>query len=427
LATQLSESIVDRVDRFAAPLWDMKLDVAKEPDAQRYCLDPQPLDFDSLSTEQKSLDKLIWLGVRVERTGYELTCREFDVYLRQWGPLHRRRVSQATFLPEACFELLTSSFTPLAHIAVLPDDAARVELTFKGSGLPRPPGAHQFVTPGEVFQPLYRRTDRNGELMENGVIPASWTYLTTASEADGRWLADVHTGVRRAFGIQRGRVEQIAVALRNSDGPTTVRFHARNDPKMALAGYEVFRDRQGQPPQAIGVTDRDGAIEISPADDSPISMVLLRSAGQVLAKVPVPTGGDGVIEIPIADNTARLRAQAEAQAIREQLIDIVARRQIMMARVKALLKKNRVEDARKLMAELDALPGSSDFARSLDALERRIPQTDDPTVKRTIDKLFASTRELLGKFLDRRPIIDLQTQVNNAQAAARDQDPAPPS
>jgi hypothetical protein len=416
LAAVISRALEERVERLVAPLWLMEISVAQEPAAQRYCLDPQPVDWDALTPEQQAYDKLMWLGVQVGHTGYELTCREFDVYLRRWGPLHRRSVVQATLLPEACFDLVASSFTPLAAITLLPEDSTQVELAFKGNGLPKQPDAEQFVIPGEVFQPVLRRTDRGGQLMENGVVAVPWTYLTAVPEADGRWLADVHSGVRRAFGIQRARVEQIAVALRNPPGPTTVRFHARNDRETPLAGYEVLRDKLDQPPQAIGVTDRQGTITIPPAEDASVSMVLLRSAGQLLAKIPVPAGGDGVIEIPIADNTARLRAQAEAQVIREQLVDVVARRAIMMARVRAMLKQNRIDEARALMAELDSLPGSSDFARSLDALEKRIPPTDDPTVKRTIDKLFTSTRELLGKFLDRREIIDLQTQVNNAQS-----------
>jgi hypothetical protein len=67
------------------------------------------------------------------------------------------------------------------------------------------------------------------------------------------------------------------------------------------------------------------------------------------------------------------------------------------------------------MLELDSLPTTTTFSRALDALEKRLPETADPVVKRSIDKLFSSTRELLGKFLDRRQLIELQTQVNEAQ------------
>ena len=87
----------------------------------------------------------------------------------------------------------------------------------------------------------------------------------------------------------------------------------------------------------------------------------------------------------------------------------------MMARVRSYLKNERADDARELMLELDSLPTSTTFARALDSLEKRLPETEDPVVKRSIDKLFTSTRELLGKFLDRRQLLELQTQVNAAQ------------
>jgi hypothetical protein len=358
----------------------------------------------------------MWLGIRVGPAGYRVSCRELDAYLRRWGPQLTRNVSQASFLEHACFELLTDAFCPLASLSALPDNDAQVQLVFKGSALPLQQLGQQFVTAGELLQPLLRRTDRNGKLLDNGITPVPWTYVTVAAEEEGRWLAAVHSGMRRPFGIQRARVEQLAMAMGQPPGRTQVRFHARTDKELSLAGYEVFREAPDGSPQLVGVTDADGMITIPPPDGSPLSTILLRSEGQVLAKVPIPSGASDVIEMPIADNAARLRAYAEAQVIREQLVDVVARRAVMMARIRSYLKSKRVDEAKKLMTELDSLPSSSDFARSLSALEKRIPETKDPTVKRSIDTLFSSTRELLGKFLDRRPVNELQTQVNDALA-----------
>jgi hypothetical protein len=121
-----------------------------------------------------------------------------------------------------------------------------------------------------------------------------------------------------------------------------------------------------------------------------------------------------MLEIPVADSISRLRAHAEAQVVREQLVDVVARRTIIMARIRALLKKNKIKEAESLMDELDSLPSSSVFGRNIDAAARKIPASNDPAVQRSIDKLFSTTRELLGKFLSNRAIIDLQAEVNAA-------------
>jgi hypothetical protein len=157
---------------------------------------------------------------------------------------------------------------------------------------------------------------------------------------------------------------------------------------------------------------------------------MLRSDGQVLAKVPIAIGGGEVQQTPIADNVTRLQAQAEAQVVREELIDLVARRAIMMGRVKAMLKKGRVKEAKELMGELDALPSPSVFGRTIENAARKIPRSDDPSVQRRIDALFSSTREILSKYLSTRPITDLQAEVDaaaNAPQASGDEEPEAPA
>ena len=271
--------------------------------------------------------------------------------------------------------------------------------------------------PGEAYLPLQRRTDRAGKLIEGGVMQTPWTYLTIAEPRDSGWLASVHSGVRRPFsGVKRGLVEEVAIGLRNPSGATQVRFHARTDKSQGLAGYEVFRAGPHGASERIGVTDRNGTIEI-PATGDAVSMLMLRSDGQVLAKVPIASGGSDVQQTPIADNVTRLQAQSEAQVVREELIDLVARRAIMMGRVKAMLQKGRVEDAKNLMDELDEMPSPSVFGRTIENAARRIPKSDDPSVQRRIDALFSSTREMLTTFLSTAPITNLRAEVNAAAAA----------
>jgi hypothetical protein len=124
-----------------------------------------------------------------------------------------------------------------------------------------------------------------------------------------------------------------------------------------------------------------------------------------------------LLEVPIADDTARLRAQAELTAVREQLIDIVARRAILMARVRARMEEGQLDEARQLLEELDDLPGRAQFDQMITAAERnRQNSSQDPVIQKRIDKLFADTRVLLGRVLDVRQISDLRNEVN---AAAR--------
>jgi hypothetical protein len=420
LPQDLQQAITERVASHIGPLWTAEVRIAADGASRRQCFEAREIPWDEFPSEFKEFDKLLWLGVRAVPQGYELTAREFDVYTRRWAPAHQRTVSQRSYLAEACFDLLTGVFTPLAVIEPIADDDAQVRLAFKGSDLPRRSAADPFTRSGDLFQPLLRRSDRAGKVLESGATPVPWTFLTAASfDKGGQWLADVHTGTRRPFGVQRrGRVEQLALALRNPPGPAKVRFHARSDREQGLAGYEVFRMADDGSSKLLGVTDRQGVISVPPAEDVPVSMILLRSDGLLLAKLPVPSSSGPLLEIPVADSVARLRAQSEAQVVREQLVDVVARRSIMIARIKSLLEKGRLDDAKQLMFELDSLPTSSVFGRSIELAAKKIPPSKDPTVQRSVDKMFSTTRELLGKFLDRRPIIDLQSQVNAAPTKA---------
>ena len=414
LASTIAKDVSERIDAMIGPLWLLDLVLAEEPPARRACFELNEIAWNDLPAELKAFDKLMWLGVRTRPEGYELRCREFDVYTRTWGPVHQRFVRRASFLPEASFTMLRAAFSPLASIQAIADDDKHVRLVFKGSELPQPTKENILVAPGDAYQPLLRRTDRSGKLVENGVIPVPFTYVALSKPAGEGWLAEVFTGTRRPFGGEpRPRIEQIALGIRNPSGSARVRFHARSDKNQGLAGYEVFRATKDGGSDLVGRTDRRGIITIPPGNEQ-INTVLLRSDGQLMAKAPVPSGAGPMLEIPVADNISRLRAHAEAQVIREQLVDVVARRTIIMARIRALLKRNEIKEATELMDELDSLPSSSVFGRNIDAAARKIPASNDPAVQRSIDKLFSTTRELLGKFLSNRPIIDLQAEVNAA-------------
>jgi hypothetical protein len=97
------------------------------------------------------------------------------------------------------------------------------------------------------------------------------------------------------------------------------------------------------------------------------------------------------------------------------LIDIVARRSILMARVRARMEEGQLDEAKQLLAELDDLPGRAQFDQLITTAERSPKNASrDAKIQARIDKLFADTRVLLGRFLDIRQISDLRNEVNAA-------------
>ena len=83
------------------------------------------------------------------------------------------------------------------------------------------------------------------------------------------WLAEVHTGTRRPFGVRRrGRIQHLALAIRKPTGNTRVRFYARHDSTQGLTGYEVFHREPGMKQSTpLGLTDNEGSVEIQPGEN----------------------------------------------------------------------------------------------------------------------------------------------------------------
>ncbi|MEO2046546.1 MAG: hypothetical protein ABGX16_08220 [Pirellulales bacterium] len=447
------------------------------------------LDGDELgegrSAREKLPDKRMFLSVTALPAGYRLRCCEWDGYVHRWGTIQQRMVSQRSQLAENGFQILREVFAPLAvvHIQAM-DDGGKVDgqtrqdqpdrtsrdkqvlLQVKGSQLVREAVGQLFFHAGDVYQPLLRRTDRSGDL--SGISAVPWTYLELDSlELDGDqelngglesdeslaedglkagsnkpdagegastlWKANIHSGLRRPFGIRlRGRSALLALALRTVETTTSqVRFHARHNPAQALAGYEVFQQLRGNTSSRwLGLTDSHGTITVDSEllsevqDRARVITLLLRSDGRLLGKIPLVPGAARLVEIPIVDDMARLQAQARLVEVREQLVDLVARRNILLARARQQFSDGHLQQAQDFLDKLNALPSRSQFNQILTTAEKQPGnQSKDPQVQSRIEKSFANARSLLGRSLSSRPLSDLQSEVNLAR---RNQAPASP-
>lgn len=414
-AEQLAAQVEERILSTLHPLWSTQIVVA-EGEAKYQLLRDLQFPATQEPDAELLLDKQLFLTLRQTVGGVEIACREWDRSTRRWGPVMRRVVRQNIMLAEDCFALLREAFSPLANIETDPEDFSRVYLTFKGSDLPSRTNEGLLVGSGDILLPLRIRYDHTGEVLPDGIMEVPWTFLTSQRTETGDWLGQVHSGSKRPFGIRRrGRSRFLAVAVRNPPATTQVRFYPRHDKEAGLAGYEVFqRLSDDQEAEFLALTDSTGSVSVPPANVKVVTL-FLRSDGQLLAKVPVPPGAKQLIEIPIADDTARLRAQAELTAFREKLIDVVARRTILMARIRSQLEAREFDEAKKLLGELDDLPGRGQFDQELTRTERKKSnKSSDPRVQARIDRLFSDTRGLLGRFLDVRQITEISGEVSAA-------------
>jgi hypothetical protein len=296
-----------------------------------------------------------------------------------------------------------------------PSDNKKINLEPRGSALSRPAGAEPLVRPGEIFLPVLRRTSRSGQLVEHGVAPVPWTYIEAVASDGHELVGRIHSGSRRPFGVRRpGRTEQVAIALRADPGQSQIRLRSRTNAEKPLVGYEVqSQNVEEETLSRVGLSDQQGALVVQPGK-SRVQVLFVKNGGQLLARVPIVPGADRELSLPLPDDDMRLAAEARLSALREELIDVVARRNILIARVKQKIEKRDYDAADKLLRSLDELPGRSQFDLTITTASR-ILKSDDPQIQRRIDNLFNATRTLLTQFLDMRPINEVHDELNAAR------------
>lgn len=420
LAKHFSEYFHARTTVAYGPLWKLDTQLASPATGVALCSDPTDVGEQELAAIRQSRDKLIVVVVRETPRGFQVSSAEYDGLLEQWGPVRSYESQSLSNLNEVCFHAITEVFSPLALFRVIRDATDKVELRFRGALLPRSEEAEELVPQGAVLRPYLREVDREGVPVADGINPVTWTYLAVSQQQDDHVEADVFSHTRNPFSSrQRGRVEQLAIVTRDSGAVTKLHLHARENPEIPLAGFEVYQqDSHAKEPTLLGNTNRDGEIIISPGE-SPVQFALVRSAGQWIARIPVVPGVDSLVEAPLVDDRKRLEAAARLAAIQEELVDVIARRKLIEARIKAHIRNKNLPEATKLLEELDKLPNLAYFQQQRLAKEALLVQSDEPRVQARIDKMFEATRAVVNEFLAPGLVQELRNEIAAAGKTAQ--------
>jgi hypothetical protein len=325
---------------------------------------------------------------------------------------------------------------PLMRIELDPQDESRVLVTPRAASLATDTELSRALTPaaGEVLVPYARRVRRDSAATP--MAPTPWTYLVVEApndRADGAsndlaptsaLRAKVYSHKRRPFGARRsGSVELLAIVAESDPSrPTTLMLHDQANRATPLSGYAVLLgapdDRQ---PAKLGRTDIDGRIELPPSDG--MQMATVRVGEQVVARLPIAPGVEREVAVPLLDERQRLAAEAKIALLRDELMDLVARRTILSLRVAMKLDEaDGVDDAERLLRELEELPGRAQFNQKIESAER-LYSADHPVLQRRIERQFDGLRSVLGNRLSPRELIELNAKVR----AAREGSPPPVS
>ena len=362
-------------------------------------------------------DKVFSLSVSRDPGGFRVETRERDEALDSVGPTLVADGVQPSELAERLLAAAFEAFRPIARFDRDPEDSRRVFLSYKGSAIS--PSPHLATAEADqLLAPYLRRRDRSGAPIEGGTKPIVWTYLIASPGGNGeKQAASVVSHTSRPFNVaRRGRIDRLALVTPDTIRATTkLRLVALSDRSTPLSGYEALLSPPGSTGLVpLGFTDDQGTITL-PAEPG-VWMAHLKCGDSVVASLPLAPGAASEFVVPLIYERSRLRADLELASLREELIDTVARRKILAARLRRLLEADRVESAAELLVELESLPGRTHFARQLDKAMGAY-KADHPIAQRRLDALFTKTRGVLGGAFDAREVRDLAIAVDRAKQA----------
>ncbi len=413
-ASDLLAGLAQRIDAVVGPMWKVSVRRAEPELRWRMLQSLDRLTTNIITPEQLSLDKVLLVGIRTAPGRFVVEARDFDCRTRRWSSTQTVSVRQTLALSDSLFRALCKAFTPIAKIQ---SDAEKgILLNARASGiLPSDPELVWLRT-GDVMIPILRRNDRDGNPKKNGIQEVPWTFLVVGDvRTPGEMTCQVHSGTRNPLNIRRrGRIEQLAIAVNTSESPTRLLLRSRTEPSVVLTGYEVYTSRPGEKKtRFVGLTERDGGIWLAP-DDQVLHILFVKNGGQLLARLPVVPGLTAEAVAPIPNDEPRLQVEGSLKGLRMSMVDLVARREILMTRIRRKLMEGDHEVAENYFDQLVQLPTRKPFTQQVDQL-RTSSDSRDPRVQAQIDRMFIDTRNLLAKFLDPQQISDLRTEMIRAK------------
>lgn len=357
-------------------------------------------------------DKLLLLRIDPAVDGWRMRVREWDAATWRFGPVLSYPLRQPAKLRDTAVRAVLEAFRPLGRVEWVEsqEDGMRAGLRLRAGGLPTRDPDLQLARAGQLFCPIVRLNDREGGLRrdrEGNIVlpqPVPWTFLAVERVEAGEAACRVHSGLSAPLSAgRRGRMEQLALGVVPRREATRLVLRGRREPHEPMAGYEVLVQRPGEKAtRLVGRTDRAGSVEVAPTDE-PLSIVLVRSGQQLLARLPVAAGFTAEATAFVPDDTERLEVEAFVSALQEQLVDTVTRREVLLARAEAQLEAGRPAEARELLDTLQRLPDRETLRRRLVTRQGQL-HSSDPHVQQQIETLFGDTSKLLDRHLDPAPV-----------------------
>lgn len=357
---ELLQAVPAQCDSLLGGPWEVSMAAAAPALAAAMFRDPAGITAAALPKPGPDIDKVLLLAVTRPGADYQVAARDCDVRTGQWNPPVVLAVAQRVKLVPAAVRALVQAFAPLALVENV--QAGQAVLWPKAADLePRAKDLPAAVRAGRQFQVIVRTVGRDGVVASLAPVPG---VLLAAEKIDE---AEIRARIQSASGVMpparnRKLVEPLALAI-------------------------------GPPAAATGrpAADRGGDVK-QPGD----------AADQAAA-----------------DKVAALQTEADgaALALADDLTDLVARREALLALARLRLEAGQFPAAAALLGQLRALPGREQFQQSIGQQQKRLSaRTTDTFLQQQLEAAFAAVQAAADKHLDPSPLTKLADDLKAAQA-----------
>ncbi len=416
----------------APPLWRNKL--------LRSIDKPDELKGIENAPQLKNADKLMVVCLEDQEGQINFQVREFDIQTQQWGAMVNRNTAQITSMHQNVFQAITKAFMPIARVDRVTEDggvimrARAVDACVKAAQgndgewvLESNSNSPVWIRPDDRFLPVIRRVDRKGNLAKLEAV--DFTFLTidkkeeSAEQNESSYILNcsIHSYHRAPLsGRTSRRAQKLALVIRPPETSTELKLVSRDDDQKALAGYEIWSRRPGmtrdEKSEYLGNTDWRGILEIPPHATDGLRLIYVKRGNRALKKLPIIPGLYSHLKSTVPNDETRLYAQGIISGFQNEILNLVAQRQVYEVEIDAALENKDYDQASELLQKYAALTSPQDVkARMADEEIRLKAQTVDQRELGSISGMFGILREALSARIGESTESDLRKRLQTAK------------
>lgn len=406
LEQELPGDLAARIPGVVGGAWRMEAATAPIELRHRILHSIAGVTAEDLPTATKKGDKVILLGVAANQNGYVVRARELDFVTSLWNTTVTRNVRQAAAVKQEALWCLLSAFAPQARIEKVEEKV--VTLKLRAAALARKDASQPLLLSGTVFRPVLVKSDARGAIVAGPAESIGWTYLipTESKTSSSPFTVRIETGLSGTVLPEYHPTRlRLALGVSPSQDSTKVKLVAEGN-AAPLEGYEVAAQEPEVAGKAgailsLGRSGPDGIVVV-PSSLKAVRMLLIRHGEEILARLPLVPGLAEEITISLPDDQPRLAIESALSRIQDDLVDLVARREVLSSRIKAAAAAGNTAAADKLKGQLSKLPSVDLLLTELTKQQQPAETLEGPARQKMLQKL-ADIRKLAEKLKSENP------------------------